>query len=272
MKKVNVVSVTDGKMVNINAALVFYHNLIDMCSGSVGLYLLTCINQVPALYVDYFRALGIEVITYDMPENVMSADPYRVKYLLKYFVDEVSPDDSEFVYLDPDHIIQKQIFLNRLFLQDDARLLVSSEVKIIEKKSFCEKHLNTSLIIATGSVLQKVFGCWLKEYENIRDIIGVRFREEIAMVNAAYKNHVPVDPCDPVLQCTVDAYHNDSVLCHYGGTSEVSGAIKYFLNDSDYRRIIYNLGHYESLPRESGGGFVTEKIKKYITEIRSDLA
>lgn len=272
MNNVNMVSVVDCKMVNINAALVFYHNWLDMCSGGAGLYLLTCGNALPAFYADYFRALGVEVIVYDMPESVMSDDPYRVKYLLKYFVDEVSLDKSEFVYLDPDHIIQKELFLNSFIVQHESRVVVSSEVKIIEKKSFCEKHLNTSLIVSTGPVLQKVFSGWLNEYEMIRDIIGVRFREEIAMVNAAYKNQVPVAPCDPVLQCTVDAYLPESVLCHYGGTSQVSGKIKYFLNDTDYQRIRRNFDLFECEGEADGGSFVAGKIKKYITEIQSDLA
>ncbi len=269
-----IVSVTDGNMVNVNAALVLYHNLFDVCAPDADVFLLTYRNQLPESYIEYYRHLGVEVIFYDMPAHIMRDDPYRIKYLLHYFVDGLSSDESVVFYLDPDHIIQKELVFCGTE-PENGSVFVSSEIKSYERGNAGDRrsnrHLNTSMMLAARGVLRSVFTDWLREYELLRDDVGVRYREEIAMVIAAEKHRVPVQPCDTGFQCTIDAYRRDSVLCHYGGQSQAVGEIKSMLNGSDYKRMTEAFRTCGFYGNEGGRGVVVACIERYLHKIYADL-
>lgn len=271
MAETIVVSVTDGRMVNINAALVLYLNMIDVCTCKADRYLLACRDQVAQRYIDCFYDIGVNVLVFDMPESEMRDDPYRVKYLLKYFVDGVCSDENDVVYLDPDHTIQKDIAFAGVE-RCDENIIVSSEVKSYKNGMTQENHFNTSLMIAKAGVFRCVFGGWLNEYECIRNDVGVRYREEIAMVIAANKQQIPVKPCHPEFQCTLDDYCQQSQLCHYGGESVSVGKIKKILDCDDYHRIMQEFGRFRFAESENGEEAVVRRIGTYINTIKKELA
>jgi hypothetical protein len=270
MTEMTIVSVTDGRKVNINAALVLFLNLIDVCRCHFPMYLLTFKNQLSRRYIDFFRDIGVRLLMYDLPEEIMPDDPYRVKYLIKYFVDEVSSDRDGIVYLDPDHTVQNDSAFNGVE-QRNGELIVSSEVKCYKNGSVVGNHFNTSLMMARAGVLRNVFDGWLQEYESIRYDVGVRYREEIAMAIAADKQHVAVKPCNPLFQCTLDQYLPESLLCHYGGDSDAVVMIKKILDCDDYCRIMQELGRSAYAETETGQRIVAGQIRTYIHIIQKEF-
>jgi len=274
MEKLMIVSVADGTAANINASLLFYHNLFEVSSFLKRVYFLTLEGHVPDKYLEYLRHLGVDVVEYSISEEIMTDDPYRVKYLLKFFVDEVVSEKSTMLYLDPDHIIQRELTFDD-GVSEGGTIMVSSEIKMVEesilKKIGITYHCNTSLLYSNVGLLRTVCEGWLEEYDGIRESIGVRYREEIAMMIAAKKRSMVMQPCNEIFQCTIDTYSKTSALCHYGGHFRETAVIKGILNGYDYGKMILDFDRYRSEEPGDCARVICDIAQRYLKVIRENL-
>lgn len=264
---ITLVSVVDNNLVHINSLLVLFTSLFKIHPNLDSTYLLTFPGNLSDRYINYFRMIGVQVLTYNMEDFVMEDDPYRAKYLLKYFIEEAPIKNSHVLYLDPDHIV-----LNEVILDETNTMYVSSEVKNITDTflitSNYDIHYNTSIIFSRVEILKKVTENWLEQYDQIKNRIDVRFREEIAMGLATKLSKIDVRPFEQRIQCTIDSLECKSIFCHYGGTSSEAQYIKSCLNHEGLEDVVGELSNLISYNTNYSIQYIGSFLIKHLSIVR----
>lgn len=229
-----IVTVTNENPINRNALLVLLSSFQSFERLTDTIFVLTTRDSIPPAMNSKIKSLGGNCIFF--PKG-FTDDPYKNKFLIQSFIQKHKNYSQGILYLDPDHV-----FLNKISLPSNKKgLFVSSEVStvsfdfrdqveiLLPHHTFL--HYNTSLIYGQVDNWLKAGRNWESTYEEIKQFVQVRHREEIAFSLSACLSNIPLLPVSTFIQSNFKLFETNSTLFHYGGESNEARIIKSCLKD-----------------------------------------